>query len=452
MKMTLFQKKSCIKGMLGALTCVLFFGFNSFSSEAAEGKVTADTAKIREEADADSEAIGSTSKGRTVDIVGAAKDSSGTVWYKIHNGNHTYGYIRSDLVETSETIEVTETQKSEGTSAQEEASATDNTSQPADTVPTAITQQQAVIAQSEVRIRAGASTQHDTIGSLPQGTEVTLIGEASDASGNKWYQMTCDYNGRNVKGYVRSDLITIGAPAVEETEQNVEENTENVENTENTEEKITDTEPVDEGTVAEAAHNDYEVVYNENQYWLYNNIDGTMMPVENLLSVVNSANENSEKLQGEINSNKIIIVILAVLILILVVAVTILIFKIRDFYYEDYEDYEDEEEEEEPVTVKKKRPAVSDEPVRKEKPVKKEGAVKKQPQDAELQATEKKRTQKKRPRQENVAFEQEENKQPPKAHPEEQPVKKQKPRRAQNFLIEDDEFEFEFLNIDDKNL
>ena len=33
-----------------------------------------------------------------------------------------------------------------------------------------------------------------------------------------------------------------------------------------------------------------------------------------------------------------------------------------------------------------------------------------------------------------------------------EPVKKQPARKPQNFLVDDDEFEFEFLNMDDKDL
>ena len=35
---------------------------------------------------------------------------------------------------------------------------------------------------------------------------------------------------------------------------------------------------------------------------------------------------------------------------------------------------------------------------------------------------------------------------------EKKPVKKPAPRKTQNFLVDDDEFEFEFLNMDDKDL
>lgn len=422
MRKILYQKNILIRSMLGMLVCTMFFFFCGFVSEAAEGKVTADTAKIRKEASTDSEVVGSTSKGKKVDIVGAEKDGSGMIWYKVPNGNNTYGYIRSDLIETSDTIEVSQSSS---------ASTSSNTNKPDPTVPTSIGEQPATVAQSSVRVRSGASTDHDVVGSLTQGTEITLIGEATDSAGNKWYQMRCD--SKNMEGYIRSDLLTIGV-----TTENAEgENTEGeaIENTENIEGENTQTEgtevPAEPETPAAPEYKDYEIVYNDGQYWLYNNIDSTMMKVEDLLNVVNTANDNNEKLQNDLKSNKIIIVILAVLIVFLVVAVTILIFKLRDLYYGDY-DEEEEEEIEEQIPVKKKQRRVLEEeeeaaPVRKKRPVeetaeRKEKSVKaKQPQ-AELQAAEKK------------------------------PEKKPAPRKAQNFLLDDDEFEFEFLNMDDKDL
>lgn len=423
MRKILFQKNILMRSMLGMMACVMFFMFSGFVSEAAEGKVTANTAKIRKEANTDSEVVGSTSKGKTVDIVGAEKDSSGMVWYKVPNGNNTYGYIRSDLVETSDTIEVTQQASSDSSS--------ETANKPDPTVPTSIGEQQATVAQSSVRVRAGASTEHDAVGSLTEGTEITLIGEANDSAGNKWYQIRCD--SKNMEGYIRSDLITIGGG--EESTEGENEGGETAEG-ENPEGELAEGEgeevaPVEPAEPAEPEHNDYEIVYNEDQYWLYNNLDSTMMKVEDLLDVVNTANENNETLQNQIKSNKIIVVILAVIIVILVVAVTILIFKLRDLYYGDYEE-EEEEEEEEPVPVRKKqkRPVEEEEPapVKKKRPAaesieQKERPAKAKPAQSELQAAEKR-----------------------------QPEKKSTPRKAQNFLLDDDEFEFEFLNMDDKDL
>lgn len=433
---TLFQKKNWMKGLLGLAVCLTVFAINGLTAFAAEGKVTADTAKIRKEASTDSEVIGSTSKGKTVDIVGGVKDASGTVWYKVPNGNNTYGYIRSDLIETSDEIKISE-------SASTGSSSSSNEEKPADTVPTAIGEQKATVTESSIRVRSGASTKHDTVTSLPQGTEMTLIGEANDSAGNKWYQMTCEYNGRTVNGYVRSDLIEIGEPVEGgEAEGGEGEAAEG----ENAEGEAAEGENEEGGEEApeentEPEHNDYEIVYNNDEYWLYINTNGTMMKVTDVLNVVETANTTYEDMQDQIKSNKIIIVILAVIIVLLVVAVTILIFKLRDFYYEDY--YEDEEEEEEPVVVKKKgkRMDVSEEeaPARKKRQTEaaseerisqkavrstaSEKPVRTRNEQAELQAAEKK-----------------------------VPAKKPAARKAQNFLLDDDEFEFEFLNMDDKDL
>ena len=317
---------------------VLFFTCRVLIGEAAEGKVTAETAKIRAQASTDSEVVGSTVKGKTIDILGAVKDASGMVWYKVSVTNGGYGYIRSDLVQTSDKIEVT----SSSTATSSESSETSQ--KPAETVPTSIGETAATISQDSVRIRSGASTAHDAVTSLTKGTAITLIGEATDSAGNKWYQMTCNKNGKTVEGYVRSDLITIGeASSGNETSQeagdgNAAEGTEgengegaeggNAEGAENPEESVAD-EP------AEPEHNDYEVVYNDETYWLYDNTNGTMMSVTNLLEVVNQVNETNTSLQSQVKNEKIIIIVLAVLIVILVIVMTVLIFKLKDAYYYD---------------------------------------------------------------------------------------------------------------------
>lgn len=452
-KKALFQKKTWMKEILGIVAMLLIFSLNGFICEAASGKVTAETANIRAEANTTSEVIGSTEKGKTVDIVGAVKDASGTVWYKVPNGNNTYGYIRSDLIETSDTIEIT-------TASTASSNSNESTAKPAETVPTPIEEKQAAVSVEKAVVRTGASKQHDSIISLPKGTGVTLVGEASDGSGNKWYQITCEYNGRSIKGYVRSDLVTIGAPASAGGENNnaggenggdsnTDANSDGNADGENGGEQTggeaegggdsTEGEGNEQPSEApQSEHNDYEVVYDDETYWLYDNTNGTMMSVTNLLQVVDQANENSESLQSQVKNGKIIIIVLAVIIVLLVAAVTVLIFKLRDAYYyeEEYEEEEEEEEEEIPVEPKKKKKPVVEEseeepaPPRKKKvrdnemePEAERPEKRRTSQNAELQATEKKQT-----------------------------VKKTSQRKAQNFLVDDDEFEFEFLNMDDKDL
>ena len=119
------------KGILGLTVAIMVFGLSTISSLAATGTVTAGTAKIREKASTDSSVVASTSKGAKIDIVGAEKDSSGTVWYKVPVSGGSYGYVRSDLVETSDTISVTDNSQTAAASTTSES-----TSKPEATVPT----------------------------------------------------------------------------------------------------------------------------------------------------------------------------------------------------------------------------------------------------------------------------------------------------------------------------
>lgn len=445
---TLFQKVGLMKGVLGIAVCLTIFCCSGFVSRAAEGTVIPETAKIRAQADGNSEVVGSTTKGKVIDIVGAENDSAGVKWYKVPIAGNSYGFIRSDLVQTSEDIPV---------SASTASAPSDGGSAPAATVPTAIGEQQATVSTASAKIRSGASTQHESVGSLPQGTAVTLIGEANDSAGKKWYQITGSYNGRNIEGYIRSDLVTLGAAAPAEPEQPAEGG----ENPEGEAPEGEGEAPEGEGEnpegggeepqePAEPEHRDYEVVYNEDVYWLYDNTNGTMMKVQDLLDVVNKANENSADLEKQVQNEKIIIIILAVIIVVLVIVITVLLLKIRNLYYEDYEDDEEEEEEEEieeePVIKRKKRAAPVqeyEEPVRRKRPA---------PEEPEERVRPSREKQQQRPAKERPVRPAPAEEAELQAAERKQPAKKPAPRKTQNFLLDDDEFEFEFLNMDDKDL
>ena len=456
-KISGMRRSNMRKGAAGFAVALSVFCLSALSCYAAEGKVTAETAKIRAQTSTDSEVVGSTQRGKTIDILEAVKDSSGAVWYKVSVSGGGYGYIRSDLVETSATIEPT---------SQSSSSQSNSASAPADTTPTSIGEQPATITSNKnANIRSGASTQHSTVATLPNGTAVTLIGEANDSSGNKWYQISCTYNDKTVEGYVRSDLIALGGGGAEaggdQTEgENPEgaegENPEMQENPEGENPEGTEGgEPEQPAESAPEEHNDYEVVYAQNEtgeyeYYLYNNIDQTRLKLNELLSNIGLANENNQKLQDQIDKSKIIIIILAVVIVILFIVVTVLLFKIRGLYYDDEydeeEEEEDEEEEPEPEPLKRKRRRrIQDEeeeeeeeeqpPVRKKRP---------RPQEAEERLA---RSQERSPQPRAKAGERE-----LRALENREPAKKQPAKKPQNFLVDDDEFEFEFLNMDDKDL
>lgn len=444
------KMRSLAKGLAACAMALCIFGMVTLGVFAAEGEITAETAKIRAQASTSSEVVGSTVKGKKIDILEVVQDSSGTKWYKVSVAGGGVGYIREDLVKTSETLTATSTVSAP---AAEQPAA----QQPADTVPTAIGEQSAVVkCESNATIRSGASTSHAKVTSLPNGTAITLIGEANDNAGNKWYQMTCDYNNRTVEGYIRSDLITIGAVTGEgEGGENPEgENPEGGEAPAEGENPEGEGMPEEPEPVPEDTHNDYEIRWAQNQdneeydYFLYDNIAGNRMRLSEVMNAVTVSNENIQRLEDEAGRNRIIIIVLAGVIVLLFVIITILIIKYRSLYYEDYdEEDEDEEEEEEEIPVKrkvKKRIVEEEEeepvPVRKKKPAPpkdkavsgREGQTRK---DGERQARPRRA-----PEPELRAAEKKEG------------TKRTAPRKPQNFLVDDDEFEFEFLNMDDKDL
>lgn len=449
------KKFSVIKGLSGLAVMAMTVCIMTFSSHAAEGTIKAETARIRANTSTDSEVVGSTVKGKTIDILEAVKDSSGAVWYKVSVAEGGYGYIKGDLVEVSGTIEIKET-----SSSQSQESSSQSAQQPADTVPTSIGEQQAVIKSgNNVNVRTGASKEHAAVASLPSGTAITLIGEANDNSGNKWYQLTCSYNGRTIEGYVRSDLIEIGQGSASgegggEGTQAPAEGSEG----EGTEAPAEGEAPVEgEGETPEGEepapepveeHNDYEVHYdmdpatNEYTYYLYLNNEGNKMKVSELLAASSTATEGMQKLQDQVEKEKIVIIILAVVVVVLFVVITILLFKIRNLYYEeDDEEEEEEEEEEEPEPVRRKvrRRVVEEEeepvPVKKRRPTTASENQERTPRPRERSAQPAARGER-----ELHAAERKE------------PVRKPAARKPQNFLIDDDEFEFEFLNMDDKDI
>ena len=287
--------------------------------------------------------------------------------------------------------------------------------------------------------------------SLPNGTSITLIGEANDNAGNKWYQITSNYNGRSIEGYIRSDLIAIGAQGGDNSsegeggEASAEgENPEGGEG-ENPEGEGQASEDYNQESVPEESHTDYDVVWENEEYYLYDYPAKGKTKISLIKEAIDYVNVQVPKMEKTIKTNKIIIFVLAAVIVILFIIMTILIFKIRSFYYEDYDEDEDEEEEEEepePVPVKRKvvRRKVEEEAEEPEEPVpvRKKKIV---PKDETAGRSSERPVRPKREAEPEI-----------RAAERKEGTKKPAARKSQNFLVDDDEFEFEFLNMDDKDI
>ena len=129
---------------------------------------------VRSGASTSSSVIGSLSNGSKVTIVG----ESGS-WYKINYGNTT-GYVSKDYVQTSG-------ESGSGSSSQETTSGKSG---------------QVVNVHSSLNVRSGASTSSSVIGSLSNGSKVTIVGESGS-----WYKI----NYGNTTGYVSKEYVSLGS-------------------------------------------------------------------------------------------------------------------------------------------------------------------------------------------------------------------------------------------------
>ncbi len=455
------MKRTCRRKILGLVSGMALAMLLSLAVPAvgrayvqASGMITADAAKVRKEPSTQSDSLSSLLKGTMVTVIDEVKDSTGALWYKVSYENST-GYVRSDLM-LKATANTTNTATTTTSTTIVSASTNASAAKPAATQVTAIAETKAYVNYKSARVRQGASTQHEIVGSAAQNTPVVITGEAKAPDGKKWYQIKyTNQNGREIVGFIRSDLVTVGdppAPVVTETpaeapaETPAEAPAEGTEGTEGAEgaggegQQIPEPEPAP--APEPAVKPDYEMVYMPNkdgveEWFLLDNIAGTQQSLANLRAAAEAGERLSAASGKQAGTQKIIIIVLAVLAAVLAIVVAILLFKLKDMYEdEEYEEDEEDEEEEEEVIEEPK-------PVRKKRPVE---AVQEKPQKPVPKAKPVRERERKPVPERAVEYDPEEEAEAG------QPVaqKPQAKRKAKNFLIEDDEFEFEFLNMDDK--
>lgn len=152
--------------------------------------INVDTALIRTYASTNGDIRSRLSRGTEVTLVSSETGADKALWYKIsykENGSSLKGYVRSDLL----------TQNNPGTSSGNSSAGISN--------------QAAAVKPAVANIRTYASTRGDIRSKLSSGTNVTILSETTGDDGRKWYEISYTYNGTALKGYIRSDLVTIGA-------------------------------------------------------------------------------------------------------------------------------------------------------------------------------------------------------------------------------------------------
>ncbi|RKM61216.1 hypothetical protein D6855_04805 [Butyrivibrio sp. CB08] len=464
-------------------------GFTAFAYTETTGTVKTSNVKVRSSASTTASQVSSLREGDTIDIVDEATDASGYVWYKIRVNKSEYGYVRSDLVSkkggsssSSSTTTTTTTSTTESNGAAAELPATQ---------ATAVDAKSATITEESVNVREGAGTKYNSVGKVTKGDTVTITGEATGTDNKTWYQVT--FGSSNKTGYVRSDLLQVSeaAPA-EGGEGEGAEGGEGEGEVAETPEETEEPQEEEQGpaVTSEAGDGHYSLVYltddasGEPIWYLYDNIEGYRVKVNELIDAAKSSDEVN-KLVKTNNNYKTILIILAVVVAALVIGLIIMALKLRDsLYYEDEEEEEydrysqpsrrrarpDEDEEDERPA--RRRPSAEERTVRPNRDEDPRAARPSRPVRRDEDAED--RPVRRRPvsdegddrpvRPSRPVRRDDEGDRPVRPRrPEgdadgrrsfrdadaEAPAKEAPKRRAKNFIGDEDDFEFEFLDLDD---
>ena len=286
---------------------VIFLWASAITVSASQFEVTNDNVRIRAEASTASDSVGSANRGDTFAIEGEATDADNNLWYRVRFTGDTYGYIRHDLGRATGT-------------------ATSGASGDAEPVP----HREATVNQTGVRVRSGPSTTHGEVANLQRGSAVIITGEGKDSAGRVWYQIKATVDNREIIGFVRSDLITAGE-LIDMGEGSIDDDYLDDyygdDEIMTPEDQGSSDSPIEQHNFEiRYVQNDVGGY----DYYLYDRSQGTQWKVEDLLALSGVAVANELFYNERLDRQKMIIIILAVVIIILALILTVLIFKIRD--------------------------------------------------------------------------------------------------------------------------
>ena len=324
MKKTVQRISKC-KVFWGMLALVFVLGAGLFSENLAivshaesAAKVTASSAKIRKTADSSSEVIGSAAKDKAISIKSQTKGADGYTWYEVYVDANTLGYIRSDLVNITDG---STPPSSSGTT----TTTTTTTATPAPVVnetPVEVTAVEPLSATvtggQSVRVRSNASTTSQIVTTAENGMALTVTGQATGTDGKTWYQISFISNSVEVTGFIRSDYVALSG----ELQAPVEEQP--------VEEQPTDEQPAED---TQTTSKDWDTQMQGDAWYLLDMAGQKQYKIEDLFNSLNQITEINaqyETNQKKISSQKAVIIILVILLVAAVAAVTLLIFKIKD--------------------------------------------------------------------------------------------------------------------------
>ncbi|HKM33303.1 MAG TPA: SH3 domain-containing protein, partial [Lachnospiraceae bacterium] len=309
-----------VKMVLGFCCVLMMILVLSMDALAAEGVVQASSANIRSSADPGSTILASVLKGDKLTIKEQATGTDGKTWYKVFIDGNTLGYVRSDLLSTTENVPVSTTTTT--TTTPEVTPATNNDSSSLNTNVTVNTEGvssvqpvSGSVAKDQVRVRADNTTSAGIVTTIKKDVVFTVNGTKTNATNEIWYLVNCVVNGTDVTGYIRSDFVTLTGDLlpVEETP---------VETTETSEETV----PVEEVEVPK----DYETRQEDDVWYLVDNVASAKYQISKLITTAQQNATDLISAQKKISKQNVIIVVLTIILVVMALGITLLIFKIKD--------------------------------------------------------------------------------------------------------------------------
>lgn len=341
----MLRNSRIVTGMILFFMAIVLFIGNPMEANAyiqTSGTVVSESAIIRKSADGESKAIASIVKGDKVTINNEEKDANGVVWYKVFVDAHTLGYVRGDLIQKKgssgpiQQVETPKEEKNEESKPQSQAPAKPsinlNVAIAANTKVVPVESQGASVSNDNVRVRSEASAESEIVTQVRKATAVTVTGQADGTDGKVWYLVSFIAEDQEVRGFIRSDFVKLSTDIV------VIEETPEVE------------EPVVEPEEPEPVVNsDYELRYEANaeginEWYLYNNIEGVKNKLGEILEAADHNSQTVIDAEAQVKKQKIVIVVLSIVLVFLALAITMLLFKLRDMYYDDFNEYDEEPE------------------------------------------------------------------------------------------------------------
>ena len=328
------RRRNCrIKAAVFGLLCIAVLALLPAKDVlAVEGTVTASSANIRAGADPNSQILASVLNGDKLSIKEEVTGTDGNVWFYVFIDSDRLGYVRSDLVKKDDGSAPSATTTFTSTTTPTPTPATTPTSNNnsqinlnaavnRDGVEEVQPVSAAVNSTTPVRVRADSSTDADIVTTVKKDVVLTVHGKKIAGNGDLWYLVSFMVDNTEVNGYVHSNYVTLGGellPVEPEVPADPEVPVEPA-----------PTEPV-------VQEKDWYTMQKDDGTWfLVENATGNGTPIADMFTNWNKTADDLEAAQSKVSRQTAIIVILSILLVVLALGITLLIFKIKDMTEDD---------------------------------------------------------------------------------------------------------------------